>query len=257
MNMLKTFAGAIALTGAGLASTTHAAVVFSDDFDSYTTGTNLAGQGGWTATTVAATPIQVAGATDKFAQVNTSGQDDFKVFTSGVSRVDGEDLLTSVEVTLSAAQATGDYFFHVSDPVGTTSNFYQRLFARSSGAGFQLGMLGSSGTGSVVTYGTTVLNFGQTYDVDIDWNFIAGIQNDTFDVTVDGSAYVTHTWNSTSVNEPATISAANLRQGTAANAPTVQVDNIVIDGDTLVPEPTSLAAVGLGAIAMLRRRRSR
>ena len=248
---------AAAAAAVGLStSAARAAVVFNDTFDTYTNG-NLVGQGNWQQTgTTATTPIQVAGAADKFAAVGTSGQDIYKAFTDGVKHVDGENLTTSVEVTITAAQATGDYFVHLSDPVATSTNFYQRLFARSSGAGYQLGLLGSSGTGSATTFGTDVLNFDQTYDVDIDWKFLAGAQNDTFDVTVDGAPYLTHTWNSTSVQEPDQITAANLRQGAAASAPTAQVDNIAINGTTLVPEPASFSLLAGGTLlAALRRRR--
>jgi hypothetical protein len=251
MNMLKTFAAAVALAGA--ASTTHAAIVLSDNFDSYANG-NLSGQGGWTATASAATPMQVAGTTDKFVQLGTSGQDEFKAFSSVVPHTDGNTLDTSLAVNVSAAQAGGDYFAHVSSPAGTTTFFFQRLFARSSGTGFQLGLVDTSGTGSVITYGSTVLNFNQEYDVDIVWNFVPGTVNDTFALTVDSAAYLTHTW--TSVNaEPTSIDAGNLRQGGAGTSATVQVDDFVVNG--VIPEPTGLAALGLGALGMLRRRRGR
>ena len=55
------------------------------------------------------------------------------------------------------------------------------MFVRSSGAGYQLGIVGASGT---VTYGATVLPFGSDQKVVIGWNFIAGTLNDTFDVYV-------------------------------------------------------------------------
>ena len=247
---------AAALIGLG-ASTADAIIILNEDFDSYT-NTNLVGQGNWNQTGATATnPIQVAGATDKYAAVGPTGQDVYKALDSGgVSHTDGDDLNTSVEVNVTAANATGDYFFHVSDPVGTSTNFYQRLYARSSGAGYQLGLVDTSGTGSVITWGTTVLNLNQAYDVDIDWNFVPGAQNDTFSLTVDSSAYLTHTWTSTQNQEPTAISAANLRQGATGNSPTVQVDAIVIDGDTLVPEPASIGLLAAAAMFGTRRRRA-
>jgi hypothetical protein len=252
--ILRNALGAAVLAVGFSTAAANAAVVFDDNFDAYL-NQDLFGQGGWLQTgTSTTTPVQVAGGADKYAAIGTSGQDLYKAFSTAVPKVDGDGLLTSIELNVTAA-GTGDYFFHLSDPVGTTSNFYQRLHVRSSGAGYQVGMLAASGTGAIVTYGTTVLNFNQTYDVDIDWNFVAGTQNDTFDVTVDGAAYLTHTWNSTTVNEPNTISAANFRQGSTSAAPTVQADMIVIEH--VVPEPTSLATIGLGGLALLRRRRGR
>src|SRR4051812_40117494 len=132
-------AGLMTTSGAG------AAVGLSDNFHSYTNG-NLSGQSGWTPTAlVAAGPfIQVTGTPDKVASL-TTGQDEYKAFTSAVPHTDGNSLLSSLAVNVSAVSATGDYFSHLSSPVGTTSLFYQRLFARSSGAGYQIGLVDTSG----------------------------------------------------------------------------------------------------------------
>lgn len=256
MNMCKTFGAAVLAVGLSGAST-HAAVVLSDNFDGYT-NSNLSGQGGWTITgTPPATPnpIQVAGDVDKYAQMST-GQDEYKAFTSAVPHTDGNSIVTSFSANVSATSTFGDYFSHLSSPVGTSSGFYQRFFARSSGDGFQFGLVDISGTGSTVTYGTGVLTLGAEYDVDITWNFVSGGNNDTFAVTVDGSPYLTHTWTSATA-EPGTLEAVNLRQGSTSGAPTLQFDDYVVTEVLAIPEPTAVAALGLGALGMLRRRRSR
>jgi hypothetical protein len=144
---------------------------------------------------------------------------------------------------VSAATATGDYFFHLSTPVATTTTFVQRLFARSSGAGYQLGIVGtSSGT---TNWGSGVLNFGQKYSVNVGWEFVAGPLNDIFRVSVDGTPYVNHTWNSATA-EPADVAAGNFRQGGNGLFPTLTVDNLSV---AIVPEPTSLALLGLAGLA--------
>ena len=228
----------------------NAAFVLNDNFNSYSDG-NLSGQGGWTATAAAATPMQVAGGADKYVQLGTSGQDEYKAFSSVVAHNDGDSLATSLTLNVSAAQATGDYFSHLSDPAGTTTNFYQRLFAKSSGAGYVLGMLAAS-TGTP-GYGTTVLNFNQEYDIDVVWSFVTGLKNDTFDIKVDGGAYLAYVWDAASAAEPANIGAANLRQGNAANAATAQVDDYTVD--SIVPEPASLGLLAMGALFAARRRK--
>lgn len=237
-------------------SSSKAAILLSDAF-SYADG-NLSGQGGWTATATAATPMQVAGGQ---VVLGTSGQDEHKAFTSGaLALVAGEAIFSGLDVTVTAAQASGDYFFHLSNPAGTTTSFFQRFFARASGSGFQFGL--------VDTYGTDELTLGVKYRVLIVWNFVgAGTNNDTFSVCVNptgpvqanNTAYLTHTWTSISVNEPAALAAANLRQGTAANAANVTVDNLVIATTfaEAIPEPSTAAALLLGAgIAPACRRRS-
>jgi hypothetical protein len=184
-------------------------------------------------------------------QVGTSGQDEYAAFTAPLSTAAGR-ITTSMDINVSAAQAAGDYFSHLSNPAGTTTIFLQRLFARSSGTGFQLGLLDTSGTNSATTWGTTDLNFNTNYHVDVVWNFVAGNNNDTFAVRVNNAPYLTHSW--TSMNaEPPALAAANLRQGTAANAATLTVDNLVVDG---IPEPATLvlaALVGVAGVSLRRR----
>lgn len=254
------------LIAAGVGTSASAATisVVNETFDGYNTG-NLAGQGGWTALSAAGTnPIQVTAG--KSASLTTSGEDDYLAFTASgvtgpaqVSHDDGGSLTTSFTLTTSAAQATGDYFLHVSTPAGG-NNFYQRVFAKSTTGGYLLGLVDTSGTGSTVSYGTTVLNLNQTYNVAVTWNFVAGANNDTFGLTVDGNSYLNTTWTSASA-EPTTIQAINLRQGTASQAPTVVVDNLNVSAANAavaaVPEPTSLALVGIAGGSLLIRRRRR
>lgn len=249
------------LSSAAFSMSASAAVLLSDDF-TYTSGT-LSGQGGWTATATAATPMQVSG---NKVLIGTSGQDEYKAFTSGsMSVVNGNSIYSGLTIRVTAAQATGDYFFHLSNPVGTTSLFYQRLFARSSGGGFQLGMLEISG--GTTTWGGGVLALNTDYRVVVGWTFVAGATNDSFKVYVDpldyveanNTSYLTHTWTSVTA-EPTAVSAANLRQGNASNSATVTVDNLIVATTfaEAVPEPSTALSLLLGTSALFAvRRRSR
>jgi trimeric autotransporter adhesin len=256
----------------GVAGSAFAAPVLTDNFDSYSTG-NLVGQDSWTITgTIATNPIQVVspgvGGSGNQASMITSGQDAFKPFTSPVPHNDGSTIYTGLDVTVTAAQATGDYFVHLSDPAGTTTNFYQRLFAKAStvGGDFQLGIAETSGGSPAVDYGATGLTFNTVNHVVVAWNFVPGTTNDTFKIYVNPTSnseglnpvYLSRTWSSATA-EPAQLSAFNFRQGTAANSATELVDNISVSdtfSDTAgVPEPASASLLLLGGVSLLRRRR--
>jgi len=244
-------AAAVCLGCASLNSV-RAAPVLTDNFDSYSNGA-LLGQGGWTITGTSTTnAYQVAGGADKNVPFVGTGQDAFKAFTSSVPHTDGNSLITSFKINISAAQATADYFTHLSDPIATTTNFYERVFGVTSGTGFRLSLVDTSGTGSTPTLGNADLNFGQDYNVVITWNFVGGgTNNDTFTMTVNGTPYLSHAWTSATV-EPANVSAFNLRQG--QTGPTGTIDNINVES---VPEPASVAMIGLIGAAGLMRRRQR
>jgi hypothetical protein len=250
----------------GAVSAINGAPVFSEDFNNYANG-NLSGQGPWLPTAAATTPMQVSNGR---AQLGTSGQDEYAAFGAAVVNADGTSFYYGLTLNVISAQANGDYFFHVSNPAGTTSFFYDRLFARSSGTGFQIGFLDTSGTGSTTTWGTTELLLNTDYRIVVAQNFVAGPVNDTFSVYVNptddaveanNTAYLMHTWTSPNA-ETDTYAAVNLRQGGSANAAAVFVDDILVSKTfsdvTVVPEPSSLGLAALGAaafVAYLRRRR--
>ena len=245
--------------------------IFSEDFNSYANG-NLTNQGPWLQTAAAANPIQVSSGK---AFLITSGQDVYAPFSAPnnpYTIADGTSFYIGLTLNVSAAQATGDYFLHVTPSAGNSFAFFERLYVKSSGAGFVLGYLETSGTGGAVNYGSTVLTFNTDYRTVIAYNAVAGPVNDT------ASVYVNPTDRSIEANNTAEISldawttvsaetnkvaAINLRQGSAANAATLSVDNLSV-GTTFsdvaaVPEPRSLflfGGLGLLAWSFIRRGRA-
>ena len=172
-------------------------VVFRDGFnavDGSLIGTPAEIGGTWSQTgTQAANPIQISGSAASLAGF---GQDAYAALSSPVANVEGLGLKTSLDLNVSAASESGEYFLHLSDPLGTTFNFYQRLFARSSAGGYQLGLLDTAGSGSTATWGTQDLSFGTTYHIDVQWNFGPGTTNDTFSLTLNDVPYLNHSWTS-------------------------------------------------------------
>ncbi len=237
----------------GFASTT----VLSDDFNKANQallGTTPNVGGNWTITgSSVVNPLQVSG---NQAALTTTGQDAYSAFSASVANAAGSVLHTSMDLNLSAV-LTGDYFSHLSDPAGTTSFFFQRLGAVAApGGGYFLTLAATSGTGATTTPGTTVLNLNQTYHVDEYWTFVAGALNDTFEVDVAGVSYVTKTWDSTTSAEPSFVSAANFRQGSASQAPTLTIDNLQVEVIS-VPEPAPMLLAGVAGLVGLAFRRSR
>ena len=244
-------------------SSSSAAAFFTENFNSYADGSALTNQGPWLATAAAVNPITNSVGR---AHLNTSGQDAYAAFGAPVdATVSGTSLYAGLTLNVVSAQAAGDYFFHLSNPAGTTTSFYERLFVRSSAGGFQLGLVDTSGTGSTITYGTGEFSLSTDYRIVVALNFVAGANNDTFAVYVDptdpsiegnNTAYLTHTWTSATV-EPTAYAAVNLRQGSAANAAEVLVDDIAVSQTfsdvtvAQVPEPSSMALAALGSLAML------
>ncbi len=250
-----------------LPSLASATIVLSDDFS---TNGALVGQspdvgtGVWTQIgTNSLSPLTV---TSNALPVSAGSnfQDAGAQFSASVPNTAGTSVFSGLDINLSVAQATGDYFSHLSDPALSTSGFYQRLFARSATGGYQLGLLETSG--GTTTWGTTVLSLSQKYRVAIAWNFVSGTTNDTFSLYVDPTSategsntpYLTHTWTSATA-EPANVSSGNFRQGSGTTGPTLTADNLIVAttfaeaSGVAIPEPTAIlfgtlvcGVIGLG-----------
>jgi hypothetical protein len=103
--------------------------------------------------------------------LTTTGEDDYKSFTP----ITSGNAYLSLLINVQSAQ-TGDYFIAFS-PSATQTNYAARLFIKSNGAGFSLGVTKSNET-STSNYGSTVLNFGTTYLVVVKYTFNAGSDAD-------------------------------------------------------------------------------
>ena len=215
------------------------------------TAANTIGQGGWAQTGgfTGGNPITINSG-KAILTSGATGQDAWKAFDSAATMTAGTSLLSKINFSITSATTGGDYFFHLGSPAGSTSNFYQRLFAKSTTGGFLLGISATSSTG---TYGTSLLSLNTAYDVVIAWNSITGSSNDTLNVYVNptdptlanNSAYISTSW---TVAEPSALDAANLRIGSAGSTPGVQVNTINV---AIVPEPSSGALLVLGGVSLV------
>lgn len=174
------------------------------------------------------------------ASMTTNGQDAYRDLSTPITT---GNVYVSFLANVSAAQATGDYFFALL-PNTSTSTFAARTFIKSSTTAgfFNVGILKSSGT---ITFDTTRFPLSTPLLFVVKYMFKTG-------TTTDDSMYLFVSSNVPST-EPnfATASAFNgtqtdnanigrivLRQGTATNAPTLTIDGIRVAttwGNSVLP----------------------
>ena len=228
--LLSRFLAALVAIGALAAANTQAQVLLEENF----TFTGLLTANGWTATSGAGSNSITATApaltyanlpssgTGNAASLTTSGEDVRKTYAATTT-----DIYTSCLINVSAAQAAGDYFYSLSSGTG---GFVGRLFAKSSGTGFQLGI--QKGTTTPPSYVTTDLALGTTYLVVIKITKNSGTtSDDVASLWIDpvlGASETTPNATMSAGTDQASIDSVLLRQGSATGAPTVRVGNILV-----------------------------
>ena len=211
--------------------------IFTEDFI-YPIGTPITTTGNWTAASAGGTnpiavspgltfPSYIGSGIGDGVRMTTSGEDDS---SSIVSRPNSGTVYSSFMVSVSSAQATGDYFF----ALATTGNaFDNRVYARSSGAGFQFGI--TKANDATVNYDPTVYSFFVTYLVVTKYQFNAGVADDEVSLFVFSSPPpITEPSPNVGPITAASADAINLsrvilRQGSATNAPALVLDGIYLD----------------------------
>lgn len=165
---------------------------------------------------------------NKIALSNT-GQDVYKTFTTTTLSATVPAIYTTAVVNVSAAQATGDYFLSL----GSATTSIARVYIQSNGTGFSFGVLRSTGT---VAYESTVRPFNTNIKLVLKYEQVTGTTNDIVKLYVNPSAGaepavadISHTGTAA---DTTSFAAIQLYQGTTAattNAPTLEVDNIVVN----------------------------
>jgi hypothetical protein len=178
------------------------------------------------------------------ATFSNTGQDIYRQFTDVTSGT----LYAGFIMKITAVNTTGDYFAHFSNN-GTF--FHARLFARTKTGGYELGLAkgGSGGTTAVYNASSTTLTLGTNYFVVLKYDFGTNATDVADDVasvfvfsssvplTEPGTPEVTATAGTGTLTE---LRRFAIRQGTAANAPSGEVDYIRVG--TTWADVTSAAA---------------
>lgn len=170
---------------------------------------NLSGQSSWTkggsgpdctvANTTAMTYTGYNGGTGEYVQMGAPNGTASRVYKGFTAITPGTNTFYySFILRLSATTSTGDYFISLGDQTTGTA-YFGRLFAKTSGSGFVLGIAKFTTIASA-TFGTTVLNYNQNYLVVARYTFATGTSNDLMYLWVNpslssepatGSAYAT------------------------------------------------------------------
>ena len=193
-----------------------------------------------------------------YASSGVGGSVSFTFGSSGVNDGDVNRTFTAVTTTsvvyvslllnLSAAASTADYFFHLG-PQAIGSIFRGRVFARSNGAGWSLGLSKSSETR---VDDNTELNFNQTYLLVLKYSFNTTTTSDDLVTLYVYQSGVPATEPGTPLvsigpvgagtgSDPVDIGSIAIRQG--SNTPTGTIDGIRIsDGWGQAPLPVELSS---------------
>ncbi|GAB3762393.1 putative Ig domain-containing protein [Spirosoma pomorum] len=159
------------------------------------------------------------------ASLGTSGEDINRAFTAQSSG----SVYASMLINVSAAQATGDYFFHFGGAtIGST--FASRLYVKSVTGGFQFGLNKTSESSPATAYTSTTYQFNTTYLVVVKYTIVSGATNDVAELFIqpalgqaEPTADITRTSTAPDLTTVGTIA---LRQGNGTAAPTVRIDYV-------------------------------
>jgi hypothetical protein len=251
----------------------HAGVLLNEDFSTFTAG-DLVGQNGWTQLGTSATlPLQVNSGAVVItgAQTPPDNQDAIKNFTApfAAPASGSASLFVGAQLSLSSAPtANSSYFLAVYDGVSFANI---RVAAKDNGGtGFLLGARVTGQGGYPFVFGSVGLAYDTPHAIFVQAELVAGAQNDIVKVYVNPTSadlasqtpYLTETYASGTVNDPAQLTGLIISQFANATTTTVganiskvaSADNFA-DAFYAIPEPSSLALVAIGAVLFAVRRR--
>ena len=249
-NFFKLFT-LVLVAGLVLSSTAWGQLV-NENFD-YPDGDSLNVIHGWTVQPIAnyLLPIRVAspGLTysgypssgiGNCAKLDTTGQDLYKSFASLTSG----SVYTSALVNITKATATGEYFFHLS--TANTTTFNARLWAKLVSGAVAFGISKSS-TVANVQYTVATYSLNTTHLVVIKYTFNPSALDSVYlwiNPDLSGAEPTPNIrYGHITDADIATISAVNIRQSVAANAPRLFIDGVRVATSWLdAPLPIQLAS---------------
>ena len=154
--------------------------VFTEDFTGMTVG-NLAGQSTWTkggtgpdATVDKVAPLTLSGYNGGGGEYvvmpvpSATTSRVYKTFPTPVVNYTGTTFYFSFLLNLASSSATATNYFISLGVSGTGTSYGAKLFARTSGSGYNIGL---SKTSNTAVFGSTVMNLNTTYLVVVRYAF--------------------------------------------------------------------------------------
>ncbi len=153
-----------------------------------------------------------------------SGEDVNRTFTAQTAN----SVYASFLVNVTSATTTGDYFIHFGINPFNTGLLYGRVYIKSTGTGtFDFGL---SKTTDAAVYSGNNYNYGTTYLLVLKYEIVDGTNNDIISLFINPYILGTEPTPIISISpnsaDIANIGAIAIRQGAAANAPTLLLDGI-------------------------------
>jgi len=249
-----------------LTASANASLLAGADFSTYTDGA-LVGQSGWAQYNTSSTaPLTVSSGRVSWAgngNTAANNQDALLAFANQITQpLSGETVLNfDIVMSVASAGASPSYFAALNTLTTTTTsgNFQNvRMVAKANGAGFSFGTRLNGQGGYPFSYGTQVLNFGQTYALRAEIHLVAGNANDFINLYVGDdfnnlALHATAGYTTGSVND-ISVGGMLLSQFASSSAfeSGVSISSMSV---SLVPAPGAIALLGFAGLAGARRRR--
>lgn len=176
-----------------LSTTSNAQLLLNDDFTGLTTASNLAGQSSWTkggsgpdvtvqdTAQLTYTGYNGGGGPYVLMPVTSSATSSrvYKSFASTAASTNTFYYSFLLNISSTSASSVG-YFISLGDP-GTGTTYFGRIFASTSGSGYNIG---GSKLSNTPVLGSTVFTYGTTYLVIVRYTFVTGTSNDSMHIWV-------------------------------------------------------------------------
>jgi hypothetical protein len=222
----------VMLLSLAMAERTSGQILLNENFD-YPAGDSVTAHGWSWISSYVNTVLVATGSLTYSGYINSGIGNKVRIHNNGQDVYRQHDSVTSNSIYISflinvdSVQATGDYFFALL-PSTSTTLYTMRTFIKSASGGFQIGISKST---EAVTYSSGTYQLNTTYLVIVKYTFNTGTnQDDQLSLFILSGAIPGSEPSPTvgpitgTATDAVNISRIVIRQGSAANAPSLDID---------------------------------